>query len=310
MAFSGLLALLDDIATIADDVATLTYLAAKKTTGVVTDDMAVTAEQTIGIQREREIPVVLAVAKGSLFNKCLFLAPGALVLNAVAPWTITPILMAGGAFLCFEGVEKLAHKLLPHHDADHDGIDDHDEPFAALTPEELERQRVAGAVRTDFILSGEIIAISLGEVATAAFFTQAAVLYAISLVMTVGVYGLVAVLIKMDDVGEAMVLRGGGQQALGKLIVAAAPKILHVISWVGTVAMLLVGGHILMEGIGPLHHAVEHYVHELHNPALEWVVETLAGLLVGLVAGSILVGVMMTGVPAKLWAKRPWGKAA
>lgn len=301
MAVTGLIALLDDIASIADDVATLTYLATKKTTGIVTDDMAVTAEQTVGIKRDRELPVVFAVAKGSLFNKFVILVPGALVLSLVAPWSITPILMAGGTFLCFEGVEKLLHKVLPPHGDDHHAHVDE----TPMTPEELEKQRVSGAIRTDLVLSGEVVAITLGEVAKAAFIQQVAVLYAVSLVMTVGVYGLVGMLIRIDDVGEAMVLRGGSQAALGRRIIAAAPYLMKLISWVGTVAMLLVGGHILIEGIGPLHHFVHDLLHDLHGVA-GWAVGTLIDFGVGCVAGLIVVGVMMTGVPGKVWALRPW----
>lgn len=307
MPFSGLIALLDDIATIADDVATLTVLATKKTTGVVTDDMAVTAEQAMGIQREREIPVVLKVARGSILNKAIFLAPGALLLNAVAPWSITPILMAGGTFLCFEGVEKLVHKVIPHKETD--GEHEAKAELKAMSPEELEELRVKGAVRTDLILSGEVIAIALGEIADAPFVQQVAALYAVSVVMTVGVYGVVAALIKIDDLGEALVNRGGGTESLGKAILWAAPWILKAISWIGTVAMLLVGGHILIEGIGPVEHVVHDLVHRAPE-ALAGVVGFGLDLVVGLIAGGIVVGIGATGVPAKLWALRPWKRAA
>ncbi len=294
MAVGGLIALLDDIAAIADDVATLTAAAAKKTSGIVTDDLAVTAENAIGIRREREIPVVLAVARGSAINKGLILAPGALLLNAVAPWAITPLLMCGGAFLCFEGVEKIMHRFFPHHDdaaeAEADPID---------SPEEFEKSRIQGAIRTDLILSAEIVAISLGEIKSAPFMTQVVSLYAICAVMTVGVYGLVAALVKMDDLGEWLALKGGPRAGLGRMIVAAAPKILHAISVIGTVAMLMVGGHIIQHGIPPLEHLVHGLVEKLPH-ALHGVGGMGTDIVVGGIAGLILVGVFATGIPTKI----------
>lgn len=308
MPASGLLALLDDIATIADDVAVLTLKAAKKTSGLVTDDMAVSAEQALGIRREREIPVVMAIAKGSLVNKAAYLAPGALLLNAVAPWAILPILMAGGAFLCFEGVEKILHKVSPHTVEDHEKVDPN------MDPEAFEKDRVQGAIRTDFILSAEIVAISLGEIKEAAFLTQVVTLYAISVVMTVGVYGLVAGLVKMDDAGEAMVRRGGGAEKLGKLVLVATPKILHVIGIIGTVAMLMVGGHILLEGIAPIEHAVHGLLEKVPAGAGHFLASSAADILVGGVFGLLIVGVMKTGIPQKvvgMFKKKPeGGKAA
>lgn len=313
MPAAGLLALIDDLATMADsvgamagvaarkgvaqskDVATLTGMAAKKTTGVVTDDMAVTAEQAIGIPREREIPVVLAVAKGSFKNKALFLAPGALLLNAVAPWAITPVLMAGGAFLCFEGVEKVIHKIRPHDESHGEA-----EEAPPMTAEEFERSRVEGAIRTDLILSGEIIAISLGEVAKAPFATQALTLYGISVIMTIGVYGVVGGLVKIDDLGELMARAGTGPRAtVGRLLLAGAPKLLHLISYVGTVAMLLVGGHILVEGIHPIEVFVHHTVEGLPASGL---LSSVADVIVGALGGLVVYGVMATGIPAKAWA--------
>jgi predicted DNA repair protein MutK len=298
MPASGLIALLDDIATIADDVATLTTAAAKKTSGIVTDDMAVTAEQAIGIRRERELPVVLAVARGSFINKAAYLAPGALLLNAVAPWSITPLLMAGGAFLCFEGVEKIVHKLRPHQEHD-------DVATVPQDPEAFEKMRVEGAIRTDLILSAEIIAITLGNVKDAPLHTQVAVLYAISVIMTVGVYGLVAGLVKIDDAGEALVRQGGARAGLGRAVVAAAPKLLHVISIVGTVAMLMVGGQILLHGFHAAGEAVHHLVEGL-PAAVHTLASLVADILAGAIAGLLLVGVMATGVPQRIWgAVRP-----
>lgn len=290
MAFSGLLALLDDMATIADDVASLTTLAAKKTAGVVTDDMAVTAQQTLGLAREREIPVVLAVAKGSMFNKCVLLNPGALLLNAVAPWSILPILMAGGLFLCFEGVEKILHNNKEDHD--HDGVTDDAEGLDAAG---YEKMRIAGAIRTDLILSGEIVAISLGQVASAPFVTQAATLYAIAVIMTVGVYGIVGGLVKLDDLGEAMVRRGGPTASVGGLIVRGTPTLLKAISIIGTVAMLMVGGHILIEGIPPIEHVIHGLVEHLPG-ALGTVAGIGADVLVGGLAGLLVVGLQKTGL--------------
>lgn len=314
MPVSGLIALLDDIATIADDVATLaavaarkgtavtkdvatlTGAAARKTSGVVTDDMAVTAEQAIGILREREIPVVLAVAKGSFKNKALFLAPGALLLNAVAPWAIVPVLMAGGTFLAFEGVEKVLDKLQPHpEEKPGEG-----EIVVPVDPATFEKERVEGAIRTDLILSAEIIAISLGEVAQAPFVTQVLTLYGISVVMTVGVYGMVAGLIKLDDLGDLMVKRGGAGEKVGALLLAGAPKLLHLISIVGTVAMLIVGGHILLEGIHPLEVFVHHALEALPGWA-SGVVGIVVDVVVGAIAGLIVVGALKTGIPGKVW---------
>jgi uncharacterized protein len=301
----GLIALLDDIASIADDVATLTAMAAKKTSGVVTDDMAVTAEQAIGIRREREIPVVMAVARGSMFNKAVILAPGALLLNIVAPWAILPILMAGGTFLAFEGVEKVIHKLRAH-PGDEDGDGSADLPS---DPAAFEKMRVDGAIRTDLILSAEIIALTLGEVAAEPFVTQAATLYVISIIMTVGVYGMVGLLVKMDDFGEYLATHGGPREQLGKAIVAGAPKLLHLISIVGTVAMLMVGGHIILEGIHPLEEAVHHLL-EIVPSWSAGLLGLVLDVLIGAVVGLIVVGILATGIPGKIWAMLPKKKKA
>ena len=297
MPVSGLIALLDDIATIADNaaamaavtakkggamtdnVAGLTMAATKKTSGVVTDDMAVTAEQAVGLRPEREIPVIVAVAKGSMRNKGLFLVPGALLLNAVAPWAITPLLMAGGLFLCFEGAEKLLHRFFPHAEAGGGAQD------APMTAEEFEKMRVASSIRTDLVLSAEIIAISLGEVKAETFLIQALTLYVIAVVMTVGVYGMVGLLIKLDDMGLYLVQKGGPREGLGKAILAFAPKLMHAISNIGTFAMLLVGGQILMHGFHAVEEAVEHVVamapfgHGLLTAVIEIVGGGIAGLL-------------------------------
>lgn len=321
MAFSGLLALFDDItaltddlaaladdiATLSDDVATMTVQATKQTTGLVTDDMAVTAEQTLGLAADREVPVVLKVARGSLFNKFVLLAPGALLLDWLAPWAIGPILMAGGLFLSFEGVEKILRKVLPH-DEEHDGHGDVAKRIIA-DPQAYEAERVAGAIRTDLILSAEIVALTLAVVADEPFITKVAVLYAVSLLLTVGVYGLVAGLVKLDDLGLAMVRRGGGAAWIGRAILKGTPWLMRAISWIGTVAMLLVGGHILVHGIPPLEHGIHDLVH--HAPeALHGALGTVADFLTGAVAGLLVVGALQTGIPGRLWAMTPWGRGS
>ncbi len=297
MPAAGLLALLDDIAAIADDVATLSMAAAKKSAGIVTDDMAVTAEQAIGIRREREIPVVVAVAKGSLRNKCLILVPGALLLSAVAHWAITPLLMAGGTYLAFEGVEKVLHAA---HAKGEDLTED-----VMLDPEVFERSRIEGAIRTDLILSAEIIALTLGGVAAEPFISQAAVLYTVSLAMTAGVYGLVAGLIKLDDLGEYLYPFGGVRKWLGNKLIVGTPRLLHLISVVGTVAMLMVGGHILIEGTAEYIPEVEHGVNDLFARLPVMGVPTALDVLVGVVAGLVAVAAV-SGVNAvrARWASR------
>jgi uncharacterized protein len=296
MAASSLLALIDDVATILDDVAILSKVAAKKTAGVLGDDLALNAQQVSGVKAERELPVVWAVAKGSLLNKAI-LVPAALAISAFAPWAVTPLLMVGGAFLCYEGFEKLAHRFL--HSAEEDAAH-HAELTKALQDPQLdlvalERDKIKGAVRTDFILSAEIIAITLGTVAAAPFATQVLVLTGMALVMTVGVYGFVAGIVKLDDLGLWLSQRAGAvAQALGRGIVGAAPWLMKGLSVAGTAAMFLVGGGILVHGIPPLHHAIQDAVQPL-GAAAGAVLPTLADGLLGIVAGAlVLAGV--TGV--------------
>lgn len=251
---SSLLVLLDDIATVLDDVAVLTKVAAKKTAGVLGDDLALNAQQVAGVKADRELPVVWAVCKGSFVNK-LILVPGALLLSAVAPWSITPLLMAGGVFLCFEGFEKVAHKLM-HSSAEDAG--DHARLVRAVSDESvdlvaLEKDKIKGAVRTDFILSTEIIVITLGTVAASSFMTQLSVLSGVAVLMTVGVYGLVACIVKMDDLGLYMSQRQTTvwqslQQTLGRGLLRAAPMLMKSLTVLGTLAMFLVGGGILAHG--------------------------------------------------------------
>ena len=318
MAGASLLTLLDDIATILDDVALMTKVAAKKsaamvddvsvmtkvaaqkTAGVLGDDLALNAQQVSGVRAEREIPVVLAVAKGSFINK-LILVPLALLISAFAPWVVTPLLMVGGAFLCFEGVEKLAHRFLhsPSEDnAQHDSlVQANADPAVDLLA--FENDKIKGAVRTDFILSAEIIAITLGTVAAAPFVQQVAVLSGIALVMTLGVYGLVAGIVKLDDLGLWLTQQASSAlQSLGRGIVSAAPWLMKTLSVVGTAAMFLVGGGILVHGVPAVHHAVE----AMAALALQWPVGGLWQVLVanalnaviGIVAGAVvLAGVLL-----------------
>ncbi len=293
---TSLLALLDDITTVLDDVAVLAKLSAKKTAGVLGDDLALNAQQVSGVQSNREIPVVWAVAKGSFINKSI-LVPLALAISAFASWAITPLLMVGGAYLCFEGVEKLAHKWFHRQDKEDTH---HAELKRALTDPRmdllaLERSKVKGAVRTDFVLSAEIIAITLGAVADASFTTQVAVLVGISVVMTIGVYGLVAGIVKLDDAGLYLSRQtSAAAQALGQSILAAAPWLMKGLSLVGTAAMFLVGGGIISHGWPWLHHASQTLAHGA-GPALGWLSPLLFDAVVGVVTGVLVLGVWMLG---------------
>lgn len=292
---SSLLALLDDITTVLDDVALLSKLAAKKTSGVLGDDLALNAQQVTGVAAERELPVVWAVAKGSLLNKAI-LVPAALAISAFAPWAVTPLLMLGGAFLCFEGFEKLAHKFL--HGAAGDETQAEVEALrrAAADPQldlvALERDKIRGAVRTDFILSAEIIAITLGTVAGADFMTRLLVLSGIALLMTVGVYGLVAGIVKLDDAGLAL-SRRPATAGLGRAILAAAPWLMKALSVAGTAAMFLVGGGILTHGLPGAHALIHHAVQALGlSGGLQSLAELLADALTGVLAGALIVGAL------------------
>jgi len=273
---ASLLLLLDDIAGALDDVAGLVKAAAHKTAGVVGDDLALNARQVSGTTADRELPVVWAVAKGSLLNK-LILVPAALALSAVAPWAIQPLLLVGGLYLCFEGAEKIWHAWRHHRH--------HAEAGSGGGP--TERERIAGAVRTDFILSAEIIVIALGVAAAASFGVRAVVLAAVGLGMTVGVYGLVAAIVKLDDLGLWLATaRGPGPRLLGRAIVAAAPWLMRGLSFAGTAAMFLVGGGLVVHAWPALHHAVEAAVHGLPAAGLAGPVAEAA---VGLVVGGLLV---------------------
>jgi uncharacterized protein len=288
---SSLLALLDDIATILDDVALLSKVAAKKTAGVLGDDLALNAQQVTGVSADRELPVVWAVAKGSLVNKVI-LVPAALAISAVAPWAVTPLLMIGGAFLCYEGFEKLAHKLL--HSRSYDEAHQQELERALLNPaidlRVVEKAKIKGAVRTDFILSAEIVAITLGTVADSAFAVRVAVLGGIALAMTAGVYGVVAGIVKLDDLGLYLSRQASAAaQSSGTAILRAAPWLMKGLSVAGTAAMFLVGGGILVHGAAPLREAVEHFA-EGAGAASGAVLRMLLNALVGVVAGAIVLG--------------------
>ncbi|MDO5289448.1 MAG: DUF808 domain-containing protein [Pseudomonadota bacterium] len=305
---SSLLTLLDDIATVlddiavmskvaarkgaamADDVAVLTKLSAQKTAGVLGDDLALNAQQVTGVTANRELPVVWAVAKGSMVNKAI-LVPAALAISAFAPWAVTPLLMVGGAFLCFEGFEKVAHKLLHQSDSHAD----HEQPAAlqaaSVDMAQMEKDKVKGAVRTDFILSAEIIAITLGTVAGQDFWTQLWVLVGISMLMTVGVYGLVAGIVKLDDAGLHLSQRASSTaQAIGRAILWLAPWLMKFLSIAGTAAMFLVGGGIIAHGIAPVHHLVQAWVAAAGS--MGWLVEMLANAVVGIITGGLVVAVV------------------
>jgi hypothetical protein len=296
MAAGSLLTLLDDIASVLDDVALLSKVAAKKTAGVLGDDLALNAQQVAGVRADRELPVVWAVAKGSLLNKAI-LVPLALAISTWVPWLVTPLLMLGGAYLCFEGFEKLAHRLL-HGPGDAAG---QAQALAALADPQvdlvaLKRDKIKGAIRTDFVLSAEIITITLGTVAGAALGTRVAVLAGVALLMTVGVYGLVAAIVKIDDLGLWLSRQPGrAAQALGLALVQAAPGLMKVLSVAGTAAMFLVGGGILVHGWPALHHLLEPV------PAgLGWLAEAAVGVAAGaLVLAAVLLAKQLRGAVAR-----------
>lgn len=307
---SSLLILLDDIATVLDDVALMSKVAAKKTAGVLGDDLALNAQQVSGIRAERELPVVWAVAKGSFRNK-LILVPSALAISAVASWAITPLLMAGGAFLCFEGAEKILHPLL--HGGD--GGEHHEALKQAVANEQVdlvafEREKIQGAVRTDFILSAEIVVITLGTVALAPLAQQVLVVGGVAVAMTVGVYGLVGAIVKMDDAGLMLSRhRGAVAQAIGRGLLATAPRMMKALTVVGTAAMFLVGGSILLHGLPGAHdiiHSVEHAAGAVAGigPVLAVVAPMLVDALAGVLAG--LVAVAGVGLISRVvgWFKR------
>jgi hypothetical protein len=314
MAGSSLLALLDDIAAVLDDVATLTKVATRKTAGVLGDDLALNAEQVSGVRADRELPVVWAVAKGSAVNK-LILVPAALAISALAPWAVTPLLMAGGLFLCYEGFEKVAHKLL--HGKDEEAARHAALAAAVANPAvdlvALEKQKIRGAIRTDFVLSAEIIVITLGVVAAAPIATRVAVLAGIAALMTVGVYGLVAGIVKLDDAGLYLSRRPGEgafarfQRGFGVRILGFAPWLMRGLSIAGTAAMFLVGGGILTHGIPAIHRWIAGLADRAGElPGLGGAAEALGAALLdglfGIVAGGIALGLVSLG--RRLWPAR------
>jgi uncharacterized protein len=303
VAGASLLALLDDIATVLDDVAILTKVATKKTAGVLGDDLALNAQQVAGVRAERELPVVWAVARGSLVNKAI-LVPAALAVSAIAPWAIVPLLMLGGLFLCYEGVEKVWHKFAHRGESElqkQELVQALENPSIDLRT--IEKDKIKGAIRTDFILSAEIIVITLGTVAAASFGTRVAVLVGIALLMTAGVYGLVAAIVKLDDAGVHLLGRSGdgllprSSRALGRGILWFAPWLMKALAIAGTAAMFLVGGGILVHGIP----ALEHWLHALTGQpegvstlqaVLSGIVPALTAAVVGIVAGAIAVALV------------------
>ena len=300
---SSLLILLDDIATILDDVAVMSKMAAKKTAGVLGDDLALNAQQVSGVRTDRELPVVWAVAKGSFVNK-LILVPAALLISVVAPWLITPLLMIGGLFLCYEGVEKVLHSL---HHKKAKTEEEASQELAAIETDmaTFEKDKVKGAIRTDFILSAEIVVISLGTVATATFSTKVMVLSVIAILMTVGVYGFVAMIVKIDDLGLYLTQQASSfKQTIGRGLLAFAPKLMKTLTIVGTIAMFLVGGGIISHGVPLLHHFTEGSVdYAEHIPTVGSIVgaltPTLINLVIGFVAGLIVLAIV--SLIKKVW---------
>lgn len=299
----GLVALLDDVAAIAklaaaslDDVAGASARAGAKAAGVVIDDTAVTPRYVVGLAPQRELPIIGKIALGSLRNKLLFLLPAALLLSAFAPWAITPILMLGGAFLCYEASEKIVETLVGGHAAEEEAV--------LTDPKALEDRQVAGAIRTDLILSGEIMAIALSELPDMSIWTQAIALALVGIAITIGVYGLVAAIVKMDDIGLHLAQRDNSvAQAVGRGLVKAMPVLLRVLAIVGTAAMVWVGGGIIVHGMEEfglttlphLIHDTAHHAAEalpLASGAVNWIVGAIGSAIVGLIIGAVIVGIL------------------
>ncbi len=289
MAGASLLTLLDDIAAVLDDVALMSKMAAKKTAGVLGDDLALNAQQVSGVASEREIPVVWAVAKGSFKNK-LILVPSALLISAFIPWLIMPLLLIGGLFLCFEGAEKILEKLFPH---SHQHEEKEEQVNTGESAEEYEKRKVAGAIRTDFILSAEIIVIALGTVTGSSIVTQILVVSLIAVLMTIGVYGLVAGIVKLDDLGFYLERTSNGEDLKAKLggaLVAFAPKLMKMLAIVGTAAMFLVGGGIVVHNVPAIHHLIEPIIMDFRGHTIATaIVPTLLNGVIGVIAGLVVV---------------------
>lgn len=276
MAFSSLFTLIDDIASILDDVALMTKIAAKKTVGVVGDDLALNANQVTGASSDRELPIVWAVTKGSLVNKVI-LIPIALLLSAFLPWLIVPLLMIGGAYLCFEGVEKILHKFITH--------EEHEEKTTFN-----EAAKIKGAIRTDFILSAEIIIIALGELTEASLLTRIISLSIVGIGITIFVYGLVALIVRADDFGLYLIKKGGVAKSIGNAILVIMPKFMRSLSFIGTLAMFLVGGGIFVHNVDFIHHLLADY--QLADGLLGNVATLVVGVIVGAIACAIVLPAM------------------
>lgn len=299
---SSLLILLDDIAAVLDDVAVMSKMAAKKTAGVLGDDLALNAQQVSGVRAERELPVVWGVAKGSFINK-LILVPLALLISVVAPWLINPLLMIGGLFLCYEGVEKvlhsLQHKKAKTGEAAQEELEQIETDLATF-----EKDKIKGAIRTDFILSAEIVVISLGTVAAATFGTKVMVLSVIAILMTVGVYGFVAMIVKIDDLGLYLTQQTSNvKQSIGRGLLVFAPKLMKTLTIVGTIAMFLVGGGIITHAISTFHHWTEEAVDHVELiPAIGNIIGAITPTFINFVVGFIagLVVVLVIGLIQKI----------
>lgn len=298
MAGTSLLTLLDDIATLLDDISVMGKVAAKKTAGVLGDDLSLNAQQVSGVKANRELPVVWGVAKGSFLNK-LILVPLALIISTFAPWLITPLLMIGGAYLCYEGVEKVLHSL--QHDKQQNSPEARQQRLDKLSkqdPRDFEKKKIKGAVRTDFILSAEIVAITLGIVSEAPLLNQVLILSGIAILVTIGVYGIVAGIVKIDDVGFWLRDKSSRlAQALGAVLLAAAPVLMKVLTVVGTLAMFLVGGGIIVHGLAPLHHLIENAIAPFSG-LVAGLLSNGANLVMGFIIGSIVL--LVVNLIAKL----------
>ncbi|WP_339017426.1 DUF808 domain-containing protein [Corynebacterium hesseae] len=293
----GLFALLDDVALIArsaassvDDVAALAGRTSVKAAGVVVDDAAVTPQYVQGVKPQRELPMIWRITKGSLINKLVIILPIALILSWIAPWALTPILMCGGTYLCFEGAEKIFHAVL------HRG--EEEEQTVEEKGPDAEDSLVKSAITTDLILSAEIMVISLNEVIDQPFWLRLGALVAVGILLTLGVYGAVGLLVKMDDIGLALLKRHDGDSAVGTALVKGMPIVLNIIGIIGTAAMLWVGGHIVVKGLsefgaeqpyGFIHHVTE----SINNGALAWLADTGLSMLCGFILGSVIVTIIM-----------------
>ena len=301
MAGSSLLTLLDDIATLLDDISVMGKVAAKKTVGVLGDDLSLNAQQVTGVKANRELPVVWGVAKGSFLNK-LILVPLALLISAFAPWLITPLLMIGGAYLCYEGVEKVLHSL--QHDKQEKSPEARQQRLDKLAqqdPREFEKNKVKGAVRTDFILSAEIVAITLGIVSDAPLLNQVLILAGIAILVTIGVYGIVAAIVKIDDLGYWLNEKSSAvAQGIGRFLLGFAPWLMKILTVVGTLAMFLVGGGIIVHGLAPLHHLIEEITGDM-NGLVASLLSNGANLVLGFIVGSIVL--LAVNLIAKLRGK-------